>query len=128
MTNKIKVGELASQINKLMEEFNEEVIEATKTAVETVAKESKEEIKANSRVDTGRYQKGWRTKTTTDTPTQTVVSIYNANAPGLVHLLEDGHKTVNGRRTVALPHVKPVEEKLEERLMSETLKNIKKGS
>lgn len=33
--------------------------------------------------------------------------IGNKNKPGLVHLLEKGHVTINGRRTRAFPHMAP---------------------
>lgn len=48
--------------------------------------------------------------------------IHNEKHYRLTHLLEKGHATVNGGRTRAFPHIKPVEDKCDDEL----LKNIKK--
>jgi hypothetical protein len=45
--------------------------------------------------------------------------VYNADAPGLAHLLEHGHANVNGGRTPGRAHIAPVEEMVLEQFEKE---------
>ena len=51
------------------------------------------------------YVEGFKARITRDATTEGEIG--NKNKPGLVHLLEKGHVTLNGRRTRAFPHMAP---------------------
>ena len=82
-----------------------------------VAKTCRQEIRAASPRRTGHYAKGWRVKETAFPNGDVTETVYNAAAPGLTHLLEDGHVTVNGRRVAGKAHIAPAEQRAEANLM-----------
>ena len=50
--------------------------------------------------------------------------IGNKAKPGLVHLLEKGHNTLNGRRTTAYPHMAPAFDEIQDDFMETMLSEI----
>ena len=69
-----------------------------------------------------RYVKGFTAKVTKGQIT--TGEIGNKNEPGLVHLLEKGHATINGRRTRAFPHLEPAYEEIEKDLAERISKAV----
>ena len=61
----------------------------------------------------GEYMEGF-TSHVTHEGAKTVGEVGNKAKPGLVHLLEKGHVTLNGRRTAAFPHMAPAFTDMEE--------------
>ena len=55
-----RVDDLSREVMAELHAYCDEVTEAVKAEVDTVAEECLQEIKANSPVRTGRYRKGWR--------------------------------------------------------------------
>lgn len=118
MAKAIGLDGLAEAISEILEEYQTEVQRGTKECVQKVAKAGVKALKDTSPKRTGGYAAGWAAKIEEDRMGATA-TIYNADKPGLVHLLEHGHVTRNGtgrtfRPTPAHVHVKPVEEKLNE--------------
>lgn len=110
----MKADDLASAVEKELDEFFGMLPEDIAKAQNTAAKAAVRTLKQTSPGD-GQYHKGWKTKTTqTRTGAETV--IYQGDLPGLAHLLEFGHPIVSGGRTVgqarAFPHIKPAEEEV----------------
>ena len=104
----------------------EEIAKAQKAAAKTAIKN----IKAKA-PGSGRYAKGWKSKTTqTRLGAETV--IYQGDRPGLPHLLEFGHPVISGGRTVgqaqANPHIAPAESAAIEKFESELVKGIENGT
>lgn len=54
----------------------------------------------------------------------TIGEIGNKAEPGLVHLLEHGHATLNGRRTRAFPHMEPAKDEIEKDLIQRVYEAI----
>lgn len=57
----------------------------------------------------GRYAKGWRVKKDAESPYTVSVVVHNETDYQLTHLLENGHATVDGGRTQAIPHIRVAE-------------------
>lgn len=81
------------------------------------AKDLREEAGARWTGTTGRkYSKGFSAKTVEE-GTVTTVEIGNKTFPGLVHLLEKGHESLTSRRVEGIPHVAPVYDRLEPKVI-----------
>lgn len=108
------VDSLAVQMQKVLEQYSEEVQTVTNSAIDKTARESVSKLKSESPRKHGDYSGGWRSKS--DGAKNGINSriVYNSKAPGLTHLLEFGHVTRNAKgtygRTPAHPHIKRVEE------------------
>lgn len=117
---KIKADSLAGTINEYLAEYGDVVIETLEDAVSNVAKESVNDLKQGGPYKTrnkAKYTGAWKSKTE-KSRTGASATVYNAKSPGLAHLLEFGHATKNGGRTKAYPHVEPVDDKTEKRILS----------
>ena len=97
------------QIMEALTEYNAKVNIAVKEILPTIAKDASKQLKSVSPRKTGEYTSGWRQKTTVKTFEVEAV-VYNSKAPGLTHLLEQGHAKRGGGRVPAYEHIKPVEE------------------
>ena len=125
----ISIDDLASEIVKELENYSEVVTEGVKKAVDVVAKECNEEIKAHItfKEPTGKYVKAFRTKTSYEDKYNKRNTWYVSGAQyRLTHLLEKGHALHQGGRTEAYQHIKYGEElanKRMEELSKEAIEN-----
>lgn len=116
MAETIELSSFSSEMQKILNEFGEEVQIVADEEVVSVTKEAVKKIKAESPKNRGEYSKGWKMKKT-DTRFGVETTIYNSTHGWLVHLLEHGHAKVNGGRTKAEPHVKPVQDWAEKEIL-----------
>ncbi len=107
---KVRADAFAHAVGDILDDFAEHVGDALGEAIKEAATQSKKDLAASSPKRTGRYAKGWRTEDTGTrlAPGQTV---YNTK-PGLPHLLEFSHALRGGGRSVAQPHIAPVNDKI----------------
>lgn len=113
---KVNVDELSDQLGKLLNEYGTLATQAVDLAVEDEAKEVRNAIRRNitsSGIKGRQYRNGWQIKK--ENRTRGVhCTIYNSHAPGLVHLLEKGHRVVVSGKQVgnadAYAHVAPATE------------------
>lgn len=109
---------LTIQMDKILKEYGEESRETIRAVANEVAKQTVQKLKAVSprkRVKGGTYASGWALKSVSIGVSTTNVTVYNSKAPGLTHLLENGHDSYNQNggaygRVAARPHIKAVEE------------------
>lgn len=105
---------IAVQIQKILDEYNEDVKQAANQSIEKVAKEGVSKLRATSPKRKGKYARGWGLKREGGIGGIITVIIHNKTAYQLTHLLERGHVIRNKKgiygRAPAHPHIKPVEE------------------
>lgn len=114
---KIQIGDLASEINKILENYGDEVSQNMSDITQQIGKKGAQTLRNESKNafgGTGDYAKGWTTKSVKNL-LYTTVTIYN-KTPGLPHLLEHGHAVVAGGRVAGQysgkAHIAPVEQRL----------------
>lgn len=115
MARRIQVSDLENQVSKILAEYGNAVKENFDDIMKDIGKEGVKILKSESRskfkARSGDYAKGWTYKGETGRLSSQGY-IYNADVPGLPHLLEHGHANRNGGRTPGRVHIKPVEEAL----------------
>lgn len=111
MSKTIKVDDLSKEIMKALENYSDDISEVVEEVSNDVGKEAVSELKDTSPKKHGSYANGWKLKKDKSGKNRYSIKIYNKTDYQLTHLLEFGHATRNGRRTKAIPHIRPVEEK-----------------
>ena len=99
----------AEEIEKILEEYGDEAVEALNESIEEAAKESQKQIRKfnQGRTTWEEYPKGWTIEVAKER-LETSATVYNKSKPGLTHLLEFGHALRNGGRSSAFPHIADV--------------------
>ena len=122
------------EVIDILNEYSKDIQEGITTKAEEVAKQSSNELKNTKntyQVRTGKYNRGWRVKTTKGTGYVECI-VHNATNYQLTHLLEKGHDLVgrNGQHkgtTRAFTHIAPVEAKAVRQYESDVENIIKNG-
>lgn len=117
MGKKVTVANLASEIEAILKEYGDEVSENMVEITKRVGQKGAQALK-NASLSTfpasgkhkQRYGSAWTYKVE-PARLYTKVIIHNRQ-PGLPHLLENGHASVNGGRVAGKVHIYPVEQKL----------------
>lgn len=115
MSKTIKPEVFAQAVKDYLEIYVEDIGESVEETSNQIGKEAKDELKRIS--PTGyrkRYAKGWTIKKDKKKKNYYAIKIHNKTDYQITYLLEFGHTTRNGRRTKAIPHIRPVEEKYKE--------------
>lgn len=113
MATRSTVDTLAADIQKILEDYNEDVQNLSKEAVRKIGQKGAQALRSASGVfgGTGKYASGWSSKVE-ENRMGAKATLYNAKVPGLPHLLEFGHAMRNGGRVSGKVHIKPVEDEL----------------
>ena len=96
-------------IKSILDEYSEDVQEAIAQEAVKVAKTGVSKLKNTSPKRTGKYAKGWRSKTDKGKG-KVECTIYNGSAWQLTHLLEKSHLLRNGKKSIPKVHIYPVEQ------------------
>jgi len=124
MSKSIKIDSLTKEIMKALENYSDDISEVVEEVSNKVGKEAVSEIKKTSPKKYGRYAKGWKLKKDKLGKNRYSVKIHNKTDYQLTHLLEFGHATRNGKKTKAIPHIRPVEEKYSKEYEKELKRKI----
>jgi len=124
----ISVDNLAAKVMEALNDYDRQVIVATKNAVEKVAEECRKDISDNAPRDSGKYAKSWKKKRSYYSARETRYTIYSTRYQ-LTHLLEYGHEKwawgyYTGGRVPAKPHIRPAEERAEASLEQKIKKEL----
>lgn len=120
MSERATTDNLNTVFMKVLDDFKDATVYGCKVAVEETAKECVNELHVADPPGSGQYRdwnkynKSWTYK---EDPVKAQAVIYNKKYYRLTHLLEKGHAKVNGGRTRAFPHIAPVAEEAEEKLI-----------
>lgn len=108
----IKADQLAQEIVKILDDYRDTTVDKMKEAVDKAAKQAVNELKTSSPKRTGAYAKDWAAKKDRKANKWAYGKVvYNKKHYRLTHLLEKGHRKVNGGMVTARPHIAKVEEK-----------------
>lgn len=142
MANTIKVypNGLQKVLNSYLTEYKEDIQEEVEELVTDVTKRAKKELRGLTKpVNTGEYRQGWAIKLNKKSKHSYHKVIWNSSSYQLTHLLEFGHITRKGtgikysspnakKKTEAIAHIRPVEQKYSLIFMEELKDKIKKRS
>lgn len=116
-----------AELNKYKNACDENADEAVKIT----AKEAVQELRNANPPGSGRYgswkayNKGWTvTQTKRDKREHKSATVHNKDHYQLTHLLEKGHALAQGGRAKAFPHIAPVAERVEEKLIERMTKGV----
>lgn len=123
--------DIGAEIMKELESYSNEVAERVNKAAKQYSGKLRKELSETSpKRDSSEkhYSEGWKTTQTEKEQAISKFTVYNANKPGLTHLLENGH-AVNGgtQRVKPIPHIAPAEEKVIDEFMNEVEKAIQEA-
>lgn len=120
----INSDEFAKAVADILEEYKDLTIDKMQESVDKVAKEAVQELKSSSPRRTGKYASDWAQKKQPQSKNTAYSKVvYNKKHYRLTHLLEKGHRKVNGGKVAAQPHIAKVEQKS----IDELVKLIKEG-
>ena len=124
MRKRIKMEQLGAEIEKTLKQYDEDLRLQEINIVRKVCSSGAAAVRDSSATTiTPRYARGWGYKTEQDR-FQVRGYIYHQQAPGLPHLLENGHAMPKGGRVAGRPHIAPVANKLEKEFVDATVRGL----
>lgn len=107
------LSKLQANVNKILEEYAEDVTENVKELSMKFSKKGAQAVKESAKQSFNgkRYASGW-TSQYEESRLSAQGIIYNKTLPGLPHLLENGHAKRGGGRVSGRAHIKPVEDEI----------------
>ena len=109
-TRRVKITELGTAIQDILDEYGDNITEAMPKAVRQVANIAKQETQAGAPRRTGKYAAGWAVKEEAVDRFRTDMIVHNRTRYQLAHLLEKGHALRGGGRAPAFVHIAPAEQ------------------
>lgn len=116
MAKGLEMDSLLVEMNRILGMYTNNVNMVVQSTIDTTARDAANKLKATSPKSSGEYARNWAVKKKNG-----YAVVYNkAPTYRLTHLLENGHDVVRNGEKVghapAYPHIKPVEEWVQEEL------------
>ena len=109
----VSVERMAYEIAKMLTEYEAAIVKNVDASGKAVADKGAKQLRQTSPKRTGKYAKSWGvTREDSSFGENAKYIIHNKKHYRVAHLLEHGHVMANGKRTKAIPHIKPVEEQV----------------
>lgn len=125
MGKRIDANGLAGEVMKALEEYQGASFHTLKAAVDSTAKQTVKELNGTSPKRSGAYAKDWYQKEDKKSRGLNYACVvYNKKHYRLTHLLEHGHRKVNGGRVTARPHIAEAERKAVDKLVQNLKENL----
>ena len=121
--------EIDTELERILNAYSDDVKEVLKNSVDEIAKATVKDLKETSpkRRKRGGYAKTWAQRENKSDKLNYSRIVYNKKNYRLTHLLERGHLTRDGiKRTRAIPHIAPAEEKAINNFLEKVKNNIEK--
>lgn len=126
----VSVERMADEIAKMLTEYEAAIVKNVDASGKAVADKGAKQLRQTSPKRTGKYAKSWGvTREDSSFGENAKYIIHNKKHYRVAHLLEHGHVMANGKRTKAIPHIKPVEEQVireYEKKVREAIENAEK--
>ena len=107
-------------VSKMLDNYSTEVQDEIERVIFENCEKAKADLqneRSTYQVRTGKYNKGWKVKKTKNSKYVEGI-VYNTQYQ-LTHLLEKGHLLRNGGKTRAFPHIGPVNDRTQKRVVEE---------
>ena len=109
----VSVERMADEIAKMLTEYEAAIVKNVDASGKAVADKGAKQLRQTSPKRTGKYAKSWGvSREDSSFGENAKYIIHNKKHYRVAHLLEHGHVMANGKRTKAIPHIKPVEEQV----------------
>lgn len=109
----VSVERMADEIAKMLTEYEAAIVKNVDASGKAVADKGAKQLRQTGPKRTGAYAKSWGvTREEGGFGESAKYIIHNKKHYRVAHLLEHGHVMANGKRTKAIPHIKPVEEQV----------------
>ena len=111
---KVNIESLDKSINDYLTNYIENIEDDIVDLTNDITKQAINELKLVSpKGARKKYAEGWAKQVEKKAlkNRRYTIKIHNKTDYNLTHLLEFGHATKNGKRTKAIPHIRPVEQK-----------------
>ena len=109
----VSVERMADEIAKMLTEYEAAIVKNVDASGKAVADKGAKQLRQTSPKRTGKDAKSWGvTREDSSFGENAKYIIHNKKHYRVAHLLEHGHVMANGKRTKAIPHIKPVEEQV----------------
>ena len=109
----VSLERMEDEIAKMLTEYEAAIVKNVDASGKAVADKGAKQLRQTSPKRTGKYAKSWGvTREDSSFGENAKYIIHNKKHYRVAHLLEHGHVMANGKRTKAIPHIKPVEEQV----------------
>lgn len=118
--------DFTEQLHDIVSDYFENISEQANDICKKNASQLAKKISEDSPVDTGIYQKGWKSTKAYDNGIDSNYVVYQSRKSSLTHLLEYGHINAAGKRVGKRPHINTNADDYAEKTYNEIEDMIKK--